>query len=290
VALPADSQDDSATLSADERYERAQQLGKYLEQARPAIYAEPGLRFPLAIAARNLGYSNTADRYFVLASKSNLQPAWQRAALAERWLVEPTELPPSTPMVDCKLIQDQPPHLDGLLDDPMWQTAQPIALGATDNRGRPPADVAQVRLSRDLEYLYVAIECPRHVGVDYSSDLAPRIRDADLSRFDRLELAIDKDRDYRTAFELSIDCRGWTHDACWGDRSWNPRWYVAHTLGESHWRAEIAIPWEELAEPAPAVRDTWALSVSRHSSSGTETTWTGSSRGTPEGFGLLIFR
>jgi hypothetical protein len=290
VPLPNDSQDDSATLSADERYERAQELGKYLEQARPAVYAEPSLRFPLAVAARNLGYSNTADKYFVLAGKSNLQPAWRQAALVERWLVEPTELPPGKPMVDCKLLQQEVPHLDGRLDDPMWGTAQPIAIGATDNRGRPTPDVAHVRVARDLEYLYVAIECPRLGGVEYAGNSAPRTRDADLRRFDRVTLAIDKDRDYGTAFELSVDCRGWTHDACWGDRSWNPKWYVAHDLDETHWRAEIAIPWEELANPAPAVRDTWALSVSRHTPSGQETTWSGSSRGTPEGFGLLIFR
>src|SRR5690606_37042465 len=120
VALPNDSQDDSATLSADERYERAQELGKYLEQARPAVYAEPGLRFPLAVAARNLGYSTRADKYFVLAGKSNLQPAWRQAAVVERWLVEPTELPPGKAMVDCKLLQGEAPQLDGRLADSVW--------------------------------------------------------------------------------------------------------------------------------------------------------------------------
>src|SRR5690606_17961878 len=117
AALPADSQEDSATLSAAERLERAGLLGKYLEQARPAVFAEPTLRFPLSVAARNSGFTNTAEKYFLLASKSNLEAPWQQAALVERWLVEPTDLPPTKPMVDCRLVQGERPSLDGQLDE-----------------------------------------------------------------------------------------------------------------------------------------------------------------------------
>ena len=56
---------------------------------------------------------------------------------------------------------------------------------------------------------------------------SPRQRDADLSAHDRVTLRLDVDRDYTTAFELVVDHRGWTHDACWNDATWNPKWFVA---------------------------------------------------------------
>ena len=69
-----------------------------------------------------------------------------------------------------------------------------------------------------------------------------RARDADLSRFDRVSLLLDLDRDYQTYFHLQIDQRGAVAEDCWGDRTWDPRWFVACKPGPDGWTAEAAIP------------------------------------------------
>ena len=54
-----------------------------------------------------------------------------------------------------------------------------------------------------------------------------RPRDADLRPYDRVSLLLDLDRDYATYFHLQVDQRGCVCEDCWGDRTWNPRWFVA---------------------------------------------------------------
>ena len=48
-----------------------------------------------------------------------------------------------------------------------------------------------------------------------------------LAPFDRVCLLLDVDRDYSTYYHLQIDQRGCTREDCWGDVTWNPKWYVA---------------------------------------------------------------
>lgn len=285
--LPHTSDGGVASLTEDERLERATMLGEYLEKARPALHAEPSLRFPLVAASRKLGFTGTADRYFAILSKSNVESAWGAAARAENWLAKPDELPPNKRLVTCKAVAT-PPHLDGVADEPLWQKAEPMRVAG--ELGRDDSSAATMQLARDENYLYVAIVCPRLRGESYPQTDAPRTRDANLSQFDRLELSIDVDRDYTTSYQLSVDCRGWTHDACWGDDSWNPRWFVAHQSTDSAWTAELAIPWADLASPEPAVLDTWCLKAVRKTSRGYTASWTGHAGDTPDSFGLLLFR
>ena len=71
------------------------------------------------------------------------------------------------------------------------------------------------------------------------------------------------DRDYATYYRLSIDHRGWTHDECWGDASWNPTWYVAAGADDDTWTIEAAIPLKELTQQQPDAKTTWAVGVQR---------------------------
>ena len=109
-------------------------------------------------------------------------------------------------------------------------------------------------------------------------------------------LRFDIDRDYATAYELSVDHRGWTRDACWGDTTWNPNWYVAAADDADCWTAEAAIPLAELTDKPPAARDVWALAIRRTIPRTGYQTWSATaSRGdaasddSPAQFGLLIF-
>lgn len=285
--LPQHSDGTTATLTVDQRLERATLLGGYMEKARPALYAEPDLRFPLATASRKLGFNNTAERYFAVLSKSGVEQGWVSAGHVENWLAKPDELPPQKPLVTCKATKEVP-HLDGLLDEPFWQSAEVARVAHPNQRNDPTA--VEVKLARDEKFLYLAISAPRLRDEKYEPNDSRRTRDADLSQFDRVKLRIDMDRDYATAYELTVDCRGWTNDACWGDASWNPRWFVAHHLADTAWTAEVAIAWSDLTEPAPALLDTWCLGITRKTSHGHTTSWTGTAGDSPESFGLLLFR
>ncbi|WP_425396637.1 YCF48-related protein [Aeoliella sp.] len=287
VEIPQTSDGGTATLTADERLERATLLGEYMDKARPALFTEPELRFPLVTASRKLGFNNTAERYFAILSRSGVDEGWVSAAKVENWLAKPEQLPPDKPIVTCKDTQDVP-HLDGVLDEPLWKSAEVARVGNKALRNDPTA--VEVRLARDEQYLYMAISAPRLAEETYETNDARRLRDADLRAFDRVQLRIDMDRDYATAYELTVDCRGWTRDACWGDASWNPRWFVAHKLTDTAWTAEVAVPWTNLAPSGPALLDTWCLGITRQTSHGHTTSWTGTSGDTPESFGLTLFR
>ena len=113
---------------------------------------------------------------------------------------------------------------------------------------------------------------------------------AELLRDDR-DIRLDVDRDYTTAYELSFDSRGWTHDACWNDSTWNPKWFVAAKTDEAAWTIEAAIPLAELVAEPPTAKQVWAASIVRTIPRAGEETWSGeaNSADSPQKFGLLIF-
>ena len=299
-------------LSRDDRLRRAVQLGEYLEASRPMLFAEPAVRFPLVAAQRQLGFANPAKRYFLTLGQLPESDPWRRCAETEQWLAKPGELPPPKVLGHCRIAPERP-HLDGKLDEPFWQSADVLRLRgrdsfATGNRtkletspvakeSRPPSVETDkivhptVRLAYDAEYLYLAVECPKAEGGDYRADDGPRPRDADLTEHDRVSLRLDVDRDFTTWFELAVDHRGWTHEACWGESHWNPTWYVAAADDATTWTVEAAVPLAELVAEPPATRHVWAAAVRRTIPRVGYQSWSGDPGrdDSPEQFGLLIF-
>ena len=113
------------------------------------------------------------------------------------------------------------------------------------------------------------------IGLDYDGGFIARARErfahlpnlefieADLRNFDRVSLLLDLDRDYSTAFHLQVDQRGCVFEDCWGDRSWNPRWFVAVKSDRTCWQIEAAIPMTELSGDNVSVGKAWACNVTR---------------------------
>ena len=127
------------------------------------------------------------------------------------------------------------------------------------------------------------------------NETAPRTRDADLGAFDRVRLRLDVDRDYATAYELTVDRRGWPGDRCWEDAAWNPRWFIAAKQtpkrstqhdsadGAASWSIEAALPWSELTDAAPRRGAAWTLGVERLAPGAA------GESATPSEFSLLLF-
>jgi photosystem II stability/assembly factor-like uncharacterized protein len=254
---------------------------------------DPAVQFCFHAARRHLGDLETGRawcRKFLAQSRGNVKPGedpWRDAAAAELWLAERTGRPPK-PVAACKQAAAKP-FLDGDLNDECWKDATPIAL--RDAAGETAA-ACQTRawVAYDAEYLYIAVHC-QHPPGPVVPPVAKRTRDADLRANDRVSILLDLDRDYQTYFHLQIDERGAVAEDCWGDRSWNPSWFVASKGGPDGWTAEAAIPLKELSGDAPTLGKAWAVNLVRVLPGRGVQAWSlpADVHPRPEGMGLLLF-
>lgn len=288
-----DGQEADATLAVE--------VGRLAAAVRPQLVLEPQVGVPLAAAYRRAGLTKEADRYMLLLRQRGAADAWQELAEAERWLANPTEQPPVLPIWTCHRTT-QRPHLDGVLDEPFWQSARPARLARADRAaGREP--LASLRLAYDGEFLYLGVRCdgvkeaeaigPAEPQADTSAarPSGPRHRDEDLAGSAHVRLALDLDRDLTTFYELAADCRGRVREEGWRDSRWNPTWYVAHASDGQTWTIEAAIPLAELTDTPPEPRDVWCVGACHVSADGATTPWHGPAQpsATAASWGLLIF-
>jgi hypothetical protein len=262
--------------------------------ARAALADDPAIAFQRSVAARRAGHAKAAIGLLTPLKHRRAGDVWGDAARTEVWLGDRADRSPPRPTVTCRAAT-APPQLDGVLDEPIWQDAASARLGDADPNAPHELGAAEVRLAYDKEFLYLAVMCQKVAGVAYPHDEAPRPRDGDMANFDHVRLRLDLDRDYATCFELTLDSRGWTADACWGSAVWNPQWYVAAAEGEDAgggaWIVEAAIPWSELSRSKPTSGDAWACAIDRFAPGAGGQTWAGSPGDAlaPQSFGLLLF-
>lgn len=244
---------------ASDRAAKALNFAKIIQRGRPAVLAEPSVQFPLSLAFRLRGEQWEAEKYFHRMSSNPLDADWAASAQAELWLAKGRGRAPK-PVYVCHHTSVKP-YLDGRLDDDAWKDAEPLELASAqrDDEAWPAAAM----LAYDAEYLYVAVQCRKAPGTEYPTTTETRTRDTDLSQRDRVEICLDIDRDYSSFYQLSVDHRGWTGEACFNNSQWNPTWYVASLARDDEWTMEAAIPWSEVAAAAPQLNDVWGLGLQR---------------------------
>lgn len=277
----------TVTKQAAHRTRQPADYAQWIRDRYPPLLVDPIVRFPLLAARRASRSVSENEGYLNSLAASRFSEAWSACARSELWIAAPTRVAPK-PLAVCA-VADQPPLLDGRLDDPTWQNSEPLQLVSDDaDDARWPAAVL---LARDDQYLYIAANCRKVPGLAYPSSSETRPRDPDLSRRDRIEILIDIDRDYATYYRLVIDHRGWVRDECLGSPAWQPRWYVAAAEDDVSWTVECAIPWEALVEHPPEGHQYWAIGVHRIAPGGGFQSWNqpASPDIRPEGFGLLKF-
>ncbi|MGD9648097.1 MAG: YCF48-related protein [Pirellulales bacterium] len=298
----------SAEASAPLGPSRALRWAPRLEQLDGALYSEPFVRFPLVVAARSqidtsAADPRSADRYVATLRQTRPNDNWWACAAGEEWLVQPDARCPK-PLALCPH-SDVRPRLDAELDDPCWQLAEPHEIKTSHDETAQLS--ARWRMSYDNEFLYLAVECRRLAGIAAApaadeqrgrlslQPAAPRQHDDALHAADRVEISLDCDRDYMTAYRLTVDQLGRPADVCCGDATWNPTWYIAAGGSEGVWVVEAAIPWQELAPRAPQPGETWAVGVVRVVPGRARHAWAGSFTSTApaiagSAWGLLQFR
>jgi len=265
--------------------ERAVPFAWQIETGCPDLFASPAVRYPLAAVYRRQGQAAQAERLYVLDHRGVDRDAWWNCARGERWLAE-RKGPSPRPLVSC-IASTERPHLDGRLDEALWNKCVPIALKSPlgDDGDWP----AKVLIAHDDRFLYLAVQCRQAPGARYETTSVPRPRDPDLSQHDRVDIFLDIDRTYASYYHLTIDHRGWAADACCADRSWDPKWFIAAQTAEGTWTAEAAIPLAELGATIVPGKTIWALGLQRIVPGVGFQSWTtpAAPSAMPEGFGWL---
>jgi photosystem II stability/assembly factor-like uncharacterized protein len=269
-------------------YQDSLKIGARLAAFGPLFANEPSTQFCLQAARRHLAEFEKAKEWYNRFCTEHADGPWRDAAATELWLVNRDASHPPKPLTYCRYASTRP-LLDGELTDACWEGAQPLVL--RDATGSTAKEYpTEVRLSYDKDYLYLALRC-RHPADRYVPPVKVRPRDADLRPFDHVDLILDLDRDYCTYFRLQVDQRGCVCDDCWGDRTWNPRWFVASQSTRDGWQVEAAIPMVELTGDTVTVGHTWACNLIRVLPGRGVQAWSlpADVQPRPEGMGLLMF-
>jgi hypothetical protein len=170
------------------------------------------------------------------------------------------------PQVVANYVQE-PPDLDGRLDDAAWRDAMIVTdfIQVTPNDGTEPSERSEVRVAYDRSALYIAARLyDREPGM-----IARRLgrRDSYTSS-DDFYVVIDSYHDHRTAFRFSVNPAGVRSDAIAtnddreADHSWEPVWAAATRVDSLGWVVEMRIPFSQLRFSGEA-EQVWGINFSR---------------------------
>ena len=149
-----------------------------------------------------------------------------------------------------------PIELDGVADEPAWQTADV----ARDYWQTFPMDTSRAqaktefRMTYDDKFIYIAAICYKTTEGDYFVTPSLR-RDFRGGSIDLLTFIIDPFRDETTAFLFGVNPYGVQREGLISnggsssedfDLSWDNKWYSAVKRYDDYWLAELAIPFSTL--------------------------------------------
>jgi hypothetical protein len=187
---------------------------------------------------------------------------------------------------------DQPPTLDGQLDDAVWAAA--VKAEKFRRLGRMSGSTQQTyaQAAWDNESLYVAFYC------EEKEKQAPTTSGDKIWGRDAVDLALDPDHDQNTFHQIIVDCAG---DIGQFDqraktaRDW-PNLRHAAQVFPGGWSVEIALPWVGIGVPPPRPGEVWGVNFVRYRQPPPTQeilTWapiTGDSLLVPDKFGEIVFR
>ncbi len=147
-------------------------------------------------------------------------------------------------------VQQQPPHLDGRLDEPAWALAPVMSdfVQRDPNQGEPATQRTEVRVVYTDDAIFVGVR---------AFDTAPDRIEGQLTRRDQdspsdwIAIGFDSYHDRRTAFVFYVNPAGVKRDVYLfndtdSDDSWDAVWDVATGRDAEGWTAEFRIPLSQL--------------------------------------------
>jgi hypothetical protein len=176
----------------------------------------------------------------------------------------------TTPVVAQKQVRavrvDTRPIIDGRLDDPAWQLAEPITDFHQTRPGNQtePSERTEVYVVYDDDAMYIGARM-------YDSEphliAAPVIRHGlGLGSDDRLVVILDPFNTQRTGYRFETNLNAVRHDALYTSVNsfqleWNTIWDTATSVDGNSWIAELEIPFKSL--PFDPSIDTWGFNFGR---------------------------
>ena len=187
----------------------------------------------------------------------------------------------------------EPPTLDGLVTEEMWQRLVPAAQFTQQNpvEGDPASEATEVRVAFDDKNLYFGIICfdsePENIVVTQNR------RDAELEDTDSIQILLDTFNDDQNGFIFGTSPAGIEFDAqvskagqqrgggggparAGGGNSgaqrggasafnlnWDAVWEVRSRITKRGWESEIAIPFRTLRYH-PGTDKVWGINISRN--------------------------
>ncbi|MGL6196819.1 MAG: YCF48-related protein [Thermoguttaceae bacterium] len=265
--------------------DNAAQTLKKIVTFQPELVNDPSIFYSYAVLQRENGISGESITYFRNQALQSQSEIWAKRAKDELWLLTPdkSKLDPKDRECQFAFIRAKKtsicPFLDGkfdeIEDEKCWFSAdiksfKPKNRAVTDpNKSGPTTSQneslgSQVMFLYDQNCLYLALRCKKASEFTYAPvDDKPRPRDPNLSKQDRVEILLDINRDYETSYKLIVDYRGRVGDECWGNKEWNPAWFVAREEDENYWYIETAIPWDSLTQFHPQPGEVWGIGLRR---------------------------
>ena len=110
-------------------------------------------------------------------------------------------------VIEAHRIVDEPPQIDGILDDAVWQHAEPRSgfIQLEPARGSAATDDTEFRIAYDVHNLYVAFRC-------YDAEPNKIINRDDTARrhlcSDVISFFIDPHHDHRTGYKFATNPAG----------------------------------------------------------------------------------
>jgi hypothetical protein len=160
---------------------------------------------------------------------------------------------------------DQPPKLDGKLDDAVWQKAAPsdVFTQKSPVDGKAPGDRTVVRILYDDDNVYVGVDCPQSAPV--VARLTRRDRQVES---DAVAVIFDTRSDGKSAFEFQVSAAGVLVDGLhFNDtdfnQDWDENWEAKVSSTKQGWSAEFRIPLRALRFPTLPVQS-WGLQIKRY--------------------------
>ncbi|PYV23068.1 MAG: hypothetical protein DMG24_14945, partial [Acidobacteria bacterium] len=151
---------------------------------------------------------------------------------------------------------DHAPRLDGSLDDPLWQLANPISdfRQREPYEGRSPTEKTEVRVLYTRHKVYFGIIC---YDSEPKSIVATELRrDLPQDLDDYFEILIDSTHDRRNAYVFQVNPLGTQRDGLITeerhsegqdyDPGWDGVWTSQARITDAGWTATLGIPFTTL--------------------------------------------
>lgn len=169
---------------------------------------------------------------------------------------------------------EEPPALDGRLDDACWKLANPVS-GFKKYGGSSPADIQSFGyVVFDEESLYVGVGClepnPDNIRIRTAAEsINPHADNPDAFSFDSVEIMLKPNHAAPEYYQFVVDVSGATWDAFRSngggttDPDWNGAMTAATFMADDHWSAEFRIPFYCLGMMQGKVRSDWRINICR---------------------------